>query len=191
MRPLAAGGHRGRLPIAFPDRPGVRISHEQIYRWVYADSRNRGMLHGYLRRGHVHRRRRRRLAALRARFPDRVDIDQRPTIVDARARFGDWEGDTVLGRVNNGVIATHAERKSGYLLAIKLPSRHAQPLADATIQAFKRLPRRWRHTLTYRGSEGQVLRCARTPPVRTMPPSARFPSRALLLRTEYSSNATR
>lgn len=94
------------------------------------------------------------MPALRARFPDRVDIDQRPAIVDARARFGDWEGDTVWGKANSGVIATHAERKSGYLVAIKLGSRHAQPLADATIQAFKRLPGRWRRTLTYdNGSE--------------------------------------
>ena len=132
----------------------MRISHEQIYRWIYADSRARGVLHRYLRRGHVHRRPRRRLSALRARFPDRVDIDQRPAIVGTRARFGDWEGDTVLGKDNSGVIATHAERKSGYLIAIKLPSRHAQPLADATIRAFKRLPKQWRHTMTYdNGSE--------------------------------------
>ncbi|AWN14995.1 IS30 family transposase [Salinisphaera sp. LB1] len=144
----------GRLPIAFPNRADMRISHEQIYRWIYADSRDRGVLRRYLRRGHVHRRRRRRLSALRARFPDRVDIDQRPTAVDRRARFGDWEGDTVLGRANSGIIATHAERKSGYLVAIKLPSRHAKPLAEATIQAFKRLPKRWRRTLTYdNGSE--------------------------------------
>ena len=53
-----------------------------------------------------------------------------------------------------GIIATHAERKSGYLVAIKLPSRHAQPLADATIEVFKRLPKRWRQTMTYdNGSE--------------------------------------
>ena len=144
----------GRLPVVFPNRPEMRISHEQIYRWIYADSRAKGVLHQYLRHRHIHRRRRRRLPALRARFPDRVDIDQRPAIVDARARFGDWEGDTVLGKGNSGVIATHAERKSGYLVALKLPSRHAQPLADATIHAFKRLPARWRHTLTYdNGSE--------------------------------------
>lgn len=144
----------GRLPIVFPDRPDMRISPEQIYQWIYADSRARGVLHRYLRRGHTYRRRRRRLARLRGRFADRVDINQRPAIVNARERFGDWEGDTVWGKNNSGAIATHVERKSGYLIAIKLPSRHAEPLADATIRAFKRLPKRWRHTLTYdNGSE--------------------------------------
>lgn len=40
--------------------------------------------------------------------------------VDRRARFGDWEGDTVWGKNNTGAIATHVERKGGYLVAFKL-----------------------------------------------------------------------
>jgi len=58
------------------------------------------------------------------------------------------------GRDNSGVIVTHAERKSGYLIAVKLLSRHAQPLPDTTIHTFKRLPVKRRQTMPYdNGSE--------------------------------------
>ena len=139
----------GRLAIDYPDRPDMRISHERIYQWIEADSRVQGRLHHYLRRRHKYRRRRRRLSQPKSRLTARLDIEQRPAVVDRRARYGDWEGDTVWGKNNTGAIATHVERKSGYLVAFKLRSRHSEPLADATIAAFQKLPRRWRHTLTY------------------------------------------
>ena len=94
------------------------------------------------------------MGRVRSRIIGRVDIDQRPAVVDRRERFGDWEGDTVWGKDHSGVIATHVERKSGYLVAAKLASRHAEPLAAATINAFKRMPKKWLRTLTYdNGSE--------------------------------------
>jgi len=49
------------------------ISDEQIYQWIYADSRDRGPLHQYLRRRHKHRRRRHRLGRVRSRIIGRVD----------------------------------------------------------------------------------------------------------------------
>jgi IS30 family transposase len=30
-------------------------------------------------------------------IPNRVDIDQRPSIVAAKSRIGDWEADTIIG----------------------------------------------------------------------------------------------
>jgi hypothetical protein len=34
----------------------------------------------------------------RGRIPNRIDIDERPSIVDARTRIGDWEVDLVIGK---------------------------------------------------------------------------------------------
>ncbi len=51
-------------------------------------------------------------------------------MVEARQRFGDWEGDGVEGAKGSGVIATHVERKSRYLVSVKLDNKKAQPLAD-------------------------------------------------------------
>jgi IS30 family transposase len=39
------------------------------------------------------------------------DIDERPSIVDARTRIGDWEDDLVIGKGHKGGFATLAERK--------------------------------------------------------------------------------
>lgn len=139
----------GHLALSYPHRAAMRISAEQIYQWVFSDARNGGHLYRHLRRGHRRRRRQARLVQARRALPGRVGIEHRPALVAKRSRFGDWEGDTIEGRKGTGVIATYVERKSGYLLAIKLNSKHADELARQTQQAFRRLPKRLRQTLTY------------------------------------------
>ncbi len=66
-----------------------------------------------------------------------------------RSRFGDWEGDIIEGAKGSGVIVTYVERKSGYLPALKPLSKHAEELGRQSQQAFRRQPKRLRHTLTY------------------------------------------
>jgi IS30 family transposase len=127
----------------------MRVSAEQIYQWVFSDARGGGELYRHLRRAHRRRRQQARLARARRSLPGRVGIEQRPALVAQRARFGDWEGDTIEGRKGSGVIATYVERKSGYLLAVKLASKHADELARQSLQLFRRLPKRLRRTLTY------------------------------------------
>lgn len=52
---------------------------------------------------------------------DRVFIDQRPKIVDARDRFGDWEGDFIVsGRDGSGALLVLHERKARYALIRKI-----------------------------------------------------------------------
>jgi IS30 family transposase len=48
-------------------------------------------------------------------MPNRIDIDERPSIVDARTCIGDWE---VVGKGHKGGFATLAECKSRLYLAI-------------------------------------------------------------------------
>ncbi|QBX99661.1 IS30 family transposase [Rhodophyticola sp. CCM32] len=73
------------------------VSHERIYQHIYADKRAGGTLYTHLR---VHKRRRKRRGVFnrRGQIKDRVWISERPRIVDARARIGDWEVDTIIGR---------------------------------------------------------------------------------------------
>jgi len=138
-----------RLVLDYPATTTMRISAEQIYQWVFADARSGGSLYRGLRRAHRCRRRQGRLARARRGIVDRIGIEQRPAIVARRARFGDWEGDTIEGRKGSGLIATHVERKSGYLVAAKLPGKHAERLATETIRAFRVVAKRLRRTLTY------------------------------------------
>ena len=65
-----------------------------------------------------------------------------------RSRYGHWEGDTVRGKGNSGCIATLVERKSGYLCAVKLGRGTAAAFAEAVVNSFATVPRRYRKTLT-------------------------------------------
>ena len=47
----------------------------------------------------------------------RKSNSERPDVINKRERFGDWEGDLVIGKDGKGAILTLVERKSGYLLA--------------------------------------------------------------------------
>jgi len=49
-----------------------------------------------------------------------VGVEERPPVVDARTRFGDWEGDSIVGK-GSAATVTLLERKSGYVLIRKAP----------------------------------------------------------------------
>lgn len=103
----------------------LRISHETIYRHVYADKREGGDMHRHLRGQKPYRKRYAGGQERRGALKNRVSIDERPAIVDQKTRIGDWEGDTVIGKNHKGGLVTLAERKSRYLLAGHIPSKHA------------------------------------------------------------------
>ncbi len=104
---------------------------------MLADKANGGHLYVHLR--HQHRRYRKRYGKARNRtgIPDRVDIDKRPAVANNRARIGDWEADTIIGKNNKGAIVTLDERKSKLRLAAPLQGKHAAPLTEAVINMLK------------------------------------------------------
>jgi len=97
------------------DEQGVRICHEWIYQFIYADQRDGGELHHYLR-CRKKRRKRYRSYTRRGCIPNQVSIEDRPAIVTSRRRVGDWEGDTIIGKAHRGAVISLVERKSRYTL---------------------------------------------------------------------------
>lgn len=138
----------GRLRIDFPQDHLMRISTECIYRWVYRDASKGGLFYTCLRWQHKKCRKQRRYGSGRGLIPGRTGIALRPAVVDLRARFGDWEGDTVEGAKGLGHLASHVERKSRFLLAAKLANKTAEAMTTASISVFQRIPRALRQTLT-------------------------------------------
>ena len=125
----------------------LRISPETIYRRVYANKRQGGDLWQQLRCQKPYRKRYGSGQERRGVIPNRIGIEQRPAVVEERSRLGDWEGDTVIGKNHRGALVTLAERKSRYVLASPVPSKHA----DGVTAAITRLlspHRRQCHTLT-------------------------------------------
>lgn len=104
----------------------LQISHEAIYRHVYADKREGGDLHQHLRGQKPYRKRYASGQERRGVLKNRVSIEERPEIVDQKTRIGDWEGDTVIGKNHKGGLVTLAERKSRYVLAGPIRSKCAE-----------------------------------------------------------------
>jgi transposase, IS30 family len=111
---------------------GLQISHEIIYQHIYADKRNGGTLCQHLRSQKPRRKRYASGQEKRGAIKNRVSIDERPEIVDQKSRIGDWEGDTVIGKNHKGGLVTLAERKSRYVLAGHIRSKHADGVTAVT-----------------------------------------------------------
>lgn len=133
----------GRLRLV-----GQRISHETIYRRVYAEKRGGGSLWRQLRCQKPHRKRyghydrRGRAQPLGA-----TPIEQRPPIVETRATFGHWEGDTMLDSALKSALVTLVERKSRYTLLAKVPRKTA-PLVTRAVNRLLRPFKPLAETLT-------------------------------------------
>ncbi len=84
----------------------------------------------------------------RGKIPNTTSIHDRPAGAENRSRFGHWESDTVLGKRGTGCIATHVERKSGYLIAVKIPDRQDKAFTVATIAAFAKISEKLKKSFT-------------------------------------------
>lgn len=126
----------------------ISLHHETIYSYILKDKRQGGEL--YLRLRHQSKPYRKRYGCPRNRtgIPNRVDIDERPCIVDSRDRVGDWEGDTIIGKHHKGAIVTLDERKSKLRLAAPLSGKKAAPLTGHVIELLTPL-KPFIHTLTF------------------------------------------
>ena len=67
---------------------------------------------------------------------DRVDIEQRPTIVEDKKRLGDLEIDTVIGQNHKGALLTINDRVSSMVWIAKLNGKNADELAQKTIEVL-------------------------------------------------------
>jgi IS30 family transposase len=125
----------------------IRISHERIYQHIWADKHAGGILFRKLRRtGKSYNKRGGKIAG-RGIIPGRIDIDQRPSIVEQRIRIGDWEADTIVGAGRKGAILSLVERVSRYTLLHKLEAAQAELTTRAMITKLR--PHRDRvHTIT-------------------------------------------
>lgn len=122
------------------------VSHEAIYQRIYTDKRAGGTLHRTLRCQKV-RRKRYGGHERRGTIPNQVSIDLRPAVVAERARFGDWEGDLVIGAGQKQALVTLNERTSRYSLIAHVPFKTAQAVSDAMISLLTPFAARV-HTLT-------------------------------------------
>jgi len=107
------------------------IHHETIYRYIIADKANGGTLYKHLRHSSKTYRKRSSSQGRYIGIPNRVDIDQRPEVINNRQRVGDWEGDLIVGANHKGAIVTLDERKSKLRLAFPINKKLAELTTNA------------------------------------------------------------
>lgn len=120
----------------------AQISHEAIYLFIWADKKQGGTLFAFLRHRAKPYNRRRNKKAGRGCIPNRVDIDQRPKVVETKSRLGDWEGDTIIGAHHKGAIVTLVCRKSKLSVLQKVPAKTSKLVALAIKRRLAKLKRR-------------------------------------------------
>ena len=124
-------------------------SFKTIYRWIdegYLVNENLKVL----------RRKGKKRLGNGGRFTTGKSIRKRDKSVYKRIESGHWEADTVVsGRGKSKTcFTTLAERKTRYYIAVKIPNRNADTMAEAVIAALSKLPKGAVKTITCdRGSE--------------------------------------
>lgn len=135
----------------------MRVSHETIYKSLFIQARGvlKRELLGFLRSRRVMRRA--HGAAVkgmkRSLIPDAVSIRARPAEAEDRAVPGHWEGDLLQGGTGSQ-IATLVERRSRYVMLVRVGSKASEDVVAALAKHVRKLPQEVMSSLTWdRGSE--------------------------------------
>lgn len=133
--------------------PAIALSHTTIYRRIKEDKARGGSLYKMLPRFGKTRCKGGKRKAGRSMIPARVDISQRPKIVESRSRLGDWEGDTVYGQ--DASLVTLVERKSLLTLIGKVTDKTAETVSNMMINMLNRVDSVYTITLDNGGEFAQ------------------------------------
>jgi IS30 family transposase len=98
------------------------------------DKRSGGTLFKQLRHNGKKYNKRSSGKAGRGCIPNRVDIDERPAIVEQKTRIGDWEGDTIIGVKHQGAIVSYVDRCSKFTVLKKVDRKTSELVTQATIE---------------------------------------------------------
>jgi transposase, IS30 family len=142
----------GRLRVEFPDDPEMWVSHETIYQSLYVQTRGalRRELATCLRTGRALRHPSRKPGQRKNRIPEMVNISERPAEAEDRAVPGHWEGDLIIGKLNQSAIGTLVERSTGYTMLVQLPDGYKpEQVAPALAAKIQTLPEAVRRSLTW------------------------------------------
>jgi len=147
----------GWLRQTYPRDESQHVSHETIYRSLFIQSRGalKKELLQHLRRTRGMRRSRRytKKTDTHGQIVGAVSISERPACAEDRAVPGHWEGDLVFGS-RNSQIATLVERKTRYVMLVKVAAKDTQTVVNALIKNARKLPQELYKSLTWdRGKE--------------------------------------
>ena len=124
------------------------LSHETIYQMTYQNYRDCGKYQECLRQGRGKRKSRNGAKSKRGRILGRVDISERPAIADQKTEIGHWESDTMIGGNHLGVLVTHVDKASKFLVAGLAKNKTASGINRVTEKLFQEIHPDKRKTFT-------------------------------------------
>ena len=145
----------------------MNVSHETIYKSLFIQAprlEDMGVLKkellAHLRSRRIMRRGRTATTAgqTRGQIVDAVSIRDRPAEIEDRAIPGHWEGDLLSG-ARNSHIATLVERRSRFVMLVKVAGKDSDSLVSALIARVQHLPQGVMALLTW--DRGTELACHR------------------------------
>jgi IS30 family transposase len=123
----------------FPRMRSRWLSRQTIYNWINDRAAKWEPL----------LRRRGRPPERRGKLIDCVRIDRRPDVINGRHRYGDWEGDTMVGKGRRSALVTLVERKSGYTRIGRADDMKAPTTRRVINRRMKHLPISLRRSVTF------------------------------------------
>ena len=133
------------------ERQPVNISHETIYRFIYAQiaRHNDYSWRNFLPQAKFKRGHRRHLqVGTIDNIKHRVSIVKRPLYIEARKQPGHWEADLMLFSDKKSNILVAQERASRFIHIVKQQDRTANRIATNLALWFEGMPHELRRTLT-------------------------------------------
>lgn len=131
------------------------VSHETIYKWIWQskhsnhrDHRQYKSLHKHLRH-HGRRQKRGNVKDNRGAINARVDISERPEIVEQRNRIGDIEVDLMMGANHKSALLVMTDRATLVTMIEKVKSKSADEINDKMIKRLTKFNSCWIKTITY------------------------------------------
>ena len=130
----------------------MNVSHETIYKSLFIQSRGvlKKELLAHLRSRRIMRRGRTATTAgqTRGQIIGAISIRDRPAEIEDRAVPGHWEGDLLSGSKNSH-IATLVERRSRFVMLVKLNGKDSDSVVGALIHQVQNLPNGLMTSLTW------------------------------------------
>ena len=106
--------------VDIPSRVGGQAQRREALQASAAPGKKRNSRgSGYSGRGHI---------------PGRVDITERPQIVEDKRRVGDWEADTIVGAGHRGALVSVVDRASKFTVLHPVSSRSAGEVGEAMME---------------------------------------------------------
>jgi IS30 family transposase len=128
----------GRVRRDFPRRPERWLSRQTIYSWI---ERWAPEWRCWLRRQGRPPEKRGKLAGC-------LSIRGRGKVINHRRRYGDWEGDTIVGKRRRSALVTLVERRCGYARIARIDDMKSATTMRAAKRRMKDLPPSLRRSVT-------------------------------------------